>query len=607
VIRLRVVQFLVAMGGLAAGFALVLGWADRGVVLQGGLCPGACIAAGLCLAVAATISRQLPASRAVRDAASGPARPGRLAAGLALAGLKAVTVGGLLAALSLSSFNPVLPEPEADVLLDPGKGVQEPLFADAILAELARLWNRHGDALRCDSPAIARLAEEAGRGRLDSEGLARELAKLSPLNARLAEAATRLRGRMYHRLYVISTREPTPDVHPWTVHPSHLECRWINVWPDRTPQGGDDRRVVVQSYQLSRDPAVRNFLSMTVNVPEGQPVPRLLVIDADGREVGPLAHSGAWGRNFAYRATFPAGRGIVSARLVDVPPGPRRLPKVNLDVAPFGPSKGPSCQVPIRLGPGLEPLASWPVLSRPEAETPAKRVDHDPAVTWVLGPISVGDHPRFAGAVVEVVAGDDGGKTDARLERTGAYDGTPLAEAFPTAGLEGWPDLGRGLNLGGTPLVRASLDDAEGSPVVVARDDPRWITVVVPPRAAWAGSGWFDAEHQQAAAQLMVVASSLARREGRPGPPPVQADLLVAREDDTRAPREGGPKRPTSPLWRQLVDGFCGRLDGRATETPTNSFKGATARLCFALLGALTVVSASASIVERLRRRPAWP
>jgi hypothetical protein len=603
---LRIVYSLFWVGGgVALGFGAALwGYGEPTVLLRGGLVGGRWVAAGLAVTLAALAWRFCPPGAALRAAAV-PRGPGRRALAAGLTFVKLALVGALLAPFTLAALNVARVEEGPTVHVDGGKKAFEPMFADAMLDALVALHRETRGAARYDNDAVAAVVREADRSGPTptlAGRLWQAVADLPPLNDRLRDTAERLDGRVLESVVVVSAVNPTPQTNPWPIHPSRVRCRWVNVWPDRTPQGGDSTRVVPVSWFVGQDCAVRPFVSLTVNDPERKP-PRLRLGLAGGRTLPPQPPDGSYLNNFTYHVDLRPGEALTSAELVDDPPLSRKLPPVEFLLP--GPGTPPTC-VKVALGPGLEALKGWPVLGGPAEESKVRwSSPGDADVTWVRGPLPAPSRGNYTGAVVEVVPGATAGQAEWRLERTPQYDVTPLVEVFPRAGVAGWHDVGAGAVLGQPVLVQMGRDDEPGHPVVV-RDEQRWLTVVLPPAAAWPrgqASNWFSDDHCQAAADLLLIASSLARRHDGAESPPVRGDYLVPREGDATRPLEGGPERPAEPLYRQMIDGLTGRYDDRPAETPANSDRPRCLRwglLALTALGALTLLGAAA---EYLRHR----
>jgi len=594
---------------MALGAWLLIWSLDRpGVILCGGVLPGRWVALVLAIVTAGMVYRWTPPSRGqtrvasaggALDAVAGPLhRMARLAA-----------AGALLAALAIFSLVPaevgaVRVEVDlGDRTHDLGDKMQPANdlayvgeIRDQVIA-LGRDHAREGLDVTFGSDALDGLvAEVVGTGSAGTDGAWLDaLRSLPPLNTRLEARRREFEGQVGRRLIVVSTRQADASVHTWPLDEATTYCRWICIDPSKKPRA-DRSQVLAISY--GDDVAVDNHVTVTVQSPS-DPV-RLKVVLSGGTELPLLTPAGRHGDKRAFVFTVPRDRQIEQLKVIA--PGPAvEFNQKNLAL------HKKNRRVKVRIVPP-EWRATYDTYLRRQSkpgEPPAlELVDSGENVVWWLNP---GGDPASLGAavpepakgLVEIIPAAADHSADYKLKPEDDYAKTPLGGIWPDpVTVSGFSDLGRGLPLSGSILGRAyhSATNEPGAPFFLLRDSSRTqrVTLVLPLPSRLAV---LSAEQRIALDQLLLIATSLARRGGDASDP-FPARSLVTEESNLLLATESGPPPNRGVLLRKVLDGLAGAYDGREAITPRNSIRQKTGRPAMVLLSALIGGSALAWAIE---------
>ena len=580
---------LIVLVPTAAGAGLVW-WHFRrlgGVRLMGGLVPGLWVAAAVGLLGVFLIARYCRVPRPT-SRKRGYGGFGWRAVGRGLAGVRFALLGALLGAALLRSFHPVRAN-TVHVVVELADPLNDKQFQNELLDTAVQLLreNPGRDVQFAGTDRLGELVRLAADGKLnrDDPRWWDELRRQPKVADRLAALESALADYVGETVCVVSVSKPTGRVSPWPLSPERLVCRWYCVDPSQVPRA--DRTQLV-SYSLNQDPAVAPKFYATLSVKPGEPTPRLRT-----QMVGepPKLHdaTGRFGDYFGYEAAIPRDKAVAGIDF-EKPDG------TAVPIAALKDLKVAPRRLRVELGPGLDRLKALPLVK--EADGPVEFVDSNPDVSWVVGKSA---RPASGGPVVEIAFSPQDYTTAPQgyqLRRTNGYMKSALGQVgLPSAGAE-FRDLSGGLGLKGQVLVGLGRDAGDDPPVVLHRDvdDLRWVTVVLP------RPDQFDLmtdNVSRAMAQLLIWATSHARREGRPDPPPVLTKLLVDRASEVELPTRSGPNTIRDGLVTQLLAGLRGRLDGNRHLSAANSLRsdcGVIAAAAAAVLIALTLIAAG---VER--------
>jgi hypothetical protein len=591
------VQFLFISSLLAVGSAAVVIWFDRlgGVRLLGGLMPGMWLGAGLFAAVALTLVRHARVPRPDQRKRRLDWKAANFV-GPVFAAARLLLLGALLGALMLRSLHPVRAN-FVYVIVDVSDPINDAAFRRELLDTAVQIIKdnagRHVEFVGTERIGeLVRLAAD-DRMTFDDPRWWEELKQQPSLNERLAELEQLLANRFGEAVYVVSVNKPSGKVSPWPPSPERVVSRWYCVDPSQAPRA--DRTQLV-SYSAGQDPAAAPYFYATLSVKPGDPVP-LLRVQVTGEPVRKVPHAGRFGDFFGFHAVIPRDKDLVSIDF-ERPDG-SAVPIDALRGLKLEPRR-----LKVKLGPGLEQVKQLPFLK--EKDGPIEFVDANPDVVWEAGKSSA---PATLLPTVELLfSPNDYASAPAgyQLRRTPAYLNSALGSVgLPSAGAE-FRDLSQGLGLTGTVLIALSRDAGDELPVVLHRApaQPRWVTVVLPRPDQFPQ---MTGNVPKSAGQLLVWATSLARREGRPEPPPMKTATLVDRPDGVEMPIRSGLEPIRDGLGPQILAGLRGRLDGNRPLSADNSLRLSCGQVAWSAVAALLAITVVAAAVEAFFVRRARP